>query len=113
MDDYTLSIRLLQDVRHVFTGETIASAELGGGVHRLEGLEDRPWADWTCGRPITQARVARLLRSFGIHPTELRVGETTANGYTKRMFADPWSQYLPRIVEQRNTINDDGDERDT
>ena len=77
------------------------------------GLEDRPWADWTCGRPITQARVARLLRSFGIHPTELRVGETTANGYTKRMFADPWSQYLPRIVEQRNTINDDGDERDT
>ena len=107
VDDDTLAIRLLDDVRQVFTDETIASAAL---VYRLVGLEDRPWADETGGRPITQARVARLLRPFGIHPMKLRFGETTANGYTTRMFADAWSRYLPRTVEQRNTINDDGDE---
>ena len=27
---------------------------------------------------------------------KLRVGDKTANGYAKRMFADPWSRYLPR-----------------
>ncbi len=26
------------------------------------------------------------------------------------MFDDAWSRYLPRTVEQRNTMNDDGDE---
>ena len=100
-DDDTVSIRLLDDVSQVFTEETIASAEL---VHRLVALEDRPWADWTGGRPITQARVARLLGPFGIHPTKFRFGERTANGYTKRMFVDPWSRYLSRTsgtAEQR------------
>jgi hypothetical protein len=43
---------------------------------------------------------------------KLRFGETTANGYTKRMFADPWFQHLPRMGEQRNATHNDGDERD-
>ena len=109
VDDDTFSIRLLHDVRQVFTDEILGSAAL---VHRLVVLEDRPWADWAGGRPITQARMARLLRPFGIYPTKLRLRARTANGYTRRMFADPWSRYLPRKVEQRNTVNDDGDERD-
>ena len=91
-DDDTVSVLLLRDVRQVFTEETIASAEL---VRRIVVREDCPWADWTGGRPITQARVAWLLRPFGIHPMKLRFGERTANGYTKRMFADAWSRYLP------------------
>ena len=104
--DDTVAIRLLEDVGQVLTDDTIASAEL---VRRLVTLEDRPWADWTGGRPITQARVAGLLRPFGIHPMKLRFGERTANGYTKRMFVDPWSRYLPRNVEQRNNTNTDRD----
>ena len=92
VDDDAVSIRLLQDVRHVFREKTIGSADL---VHRLVVLEDRPWVEWRGERPITQASVARLLRPFGIRPMKLRFGPTTANGYTKRMFADPWSRYLP------------------
>ena len=80
----------------MFRDETVGSADL---IHRLVTLEDRPWADWTGGAPITQARVARLLRPFGISPMKLRFGERTANGYTKRMFADVWSRYLPRNTE--------------
>ena len=91
-DDDTVATRLLDDVGQVFTEEAIGSAEL---VRRLVALEDRPWTDWTGGRPITQARVARLLRPFGIQPMKLRFGDRTANGYTKRMFADAWSRYLP------------------
>ena len=75
-------------------------------------LEDRPWADWTGGYAITPARVAGLLRPFGIRPTKLRFGARTANGYTNRVFADPWSRYLPRRAEQWNTTNKDEDERD-
>ena len=73
----------------------------------------RPWADWRSGCPITQAHVARVLRPFGICPIKLRFGESTANGYTKRMFADAWSRYLPRKVEQWNIPTNDGGERDT
>ena len=106
VDDDAVSIRLLQDVRLVFRDETIGSAEL---VHRLVGLEDRPWADWTGGRAITQASVARLLRPFGIRPLKLRFGKTTANGYTKRMFEDAWLRYLPRREEQRSATAGDGE----
>ena len=109
VDDDTIAVRLLQDVRQVFTEETIGSADL---VHRLVRLEDRPWADWRSGCPISQARVAMLLRPFDVYPTKLRFGERTANGYTKRMFDDPWSRYLPRRVEQRNNTANDGDESD-
>ena len=106
VDDDAVSIRLLQDVRLVFRDETIGSAEL---VHRLVVLEDRPWADWTGGRAITQASVARLLRPFGIRPLKLRFGKTTANGYTKRMFEDAWLRYLPRREEQRSATAGDGE----
>ena len=96
MDDDAVSIRLLQDIRQVFTDERLGSADL---VSRLARLEDRPWADWRNGCPISQARVATLLRPFGIYPTKLRFGHKTANGYTRRMFADAWSRYLPRSME--------------
>ncbi len=107
-DDDTLAICLLADVGQVFTEETIGSADL---VDRLVRLEDRPWAEWTGGQPITQARVARLLKPFGTRPTKLRFGARTANGYTTRMFADPWSRYLPNRAEQWNAANNDEDER--
>ena len=42
---------------------------------------------------------------------KLRFGARTANGYTTRMFADAWSRYLLKTVEQGNTTNKDGDER--
>ena len=109
VDDDTVAIRLLQDVHQVFTDETIGSADL---VHRLVALDDRPWADWTGGAPITQARVARLLRPFGIAPMKLWFGENTANGYTRRMCADAWSRYLPRNMEQWNTTKPDGNRGD-
>ena len=107
VDDDTVSIRLLQDIRHVFTDERLGSADL---VYRLTLLEDRPWADWRSGCPISPARVATLVRPFGIRPTKLRFGNKTANGYTRRMFEDAWSRYVPRDVEQWNTSNRDGDE---
>ena len=55
VDDDTLAIRLLVDVRQVFTEDTLGSADL---VYRWVRLEDRPWADGAGGRPITQARAA-------------------------------------------------------
>ena len=108
VDDDTLATRLLQDVRLVFTDQVIGSADL---VRRLLVLEDRPWGEGTGGRPITPARVARLLAPFGIHPTKLRFGARTANGYTQRMFADPWSRYLPSGDVPRRTVNPETDER--
>ena len=39
VDDDTRAIRLLADVRQVFTEDTLGSATL---VHRLVRLEDRP-----------------------------------------------------------------------
>ena len=77
VDDDAVSIRLLQDIRQVFTDERLGSADL---VHRLTRLEDRPWADWRSGCSISQARVATLLRPFGIYPTNVKGGAKLDHG---------------------------------
>ena len=62
VDDDTLSIRLLHDIRRVFTDETLGSAALVG---RLVGLEDRPWADWAgwaSDHPNARGPVAEAVR---------------------------------------------------
>ena len=64
---------------------------------------------------LTGPRVVRtggLVKPFGIHTTTLRFGDRTANGSTRRMFADAWCRYVPRSVEPWNMATHDGDEPD-
>ena len=67
---------LLADVRAFMDerGENVIySAEL---VDYLIELNERPWADWRHGKPITQNGVARLLRTFGIRSDDRRRGRS-------------------------------------
>ena len=62
-------------------------------------MEDRPWPEWKSGKPLTQNALARLLRSFGIYPDTIRIGETTAKGYLLSQFKDAFDRYLNSPVE--------------
>ena len=89
-----IRVELLQDTRDVFTqtgASFIASGEL---VTALCGLDDRPWATWRKGQPLSGHTVARLLRGFGIVPRQNASG--AARGYHRERFEDAWSRY-PRI----------------
>jgi putative DNA primase/helicase len=98
-DDQSVRVRLLNDIRSIFTerhADKMASAEL---VAALVGIEERPWAEWKAGKPITPNSLAGLLKPFGILPGTIRVGDTTPKGYQLAHFQDAFERYLPAHQE--------------
>lgn len=97
----SISSLLLSDIYDAFQMEKdnrIATDRLLGC---LWSIEDRPWADWNRGRPITAAQIARHLRPFGISPQKMRFGNSTIRGYERQQFEDAFTRYLPGTPEQQ------------
>lgn len=96
------SVMLLADIRKLFDdrlkngardADRIGSSHLAGA---LVGLEDRPWATWSRGKPITAANVAQQLKRFGIFPSTIKLADgKQPNGYTRSQFDDAFARYLP------------------
>lgn len=86
--------QLLADIRTVWgaeRGETFASADVVGA---LIDLKDRPWAEWSRGRPLSQSGLARLLQGFGIRSGNVRVAGAVLRGYKRADFEDAWGRYV-------------------
>lgn len=92
--DDSIGVQLLTDIHAIFgenTSERIPSAEL---VEALARIETSPWSDWH-GKPLTPAKLAKLLRPCGIAPIAMRTSpSSTPRGYQKADFEDAWGRYL-------------------
>jgi putative DNA primase/helicase len=84
---------LLADIRDVSRGKTeMLSADL---VNRLVALEGHPWAEMgQSGKPITQNKLARMLKPLGIAPENLGLGRV--RGYKVEQFREAFDRYLPQ-----------------
>jgi hypothetical protein len=101
--DESIGRALLSDIRQIFDtkgGDRIPSAALADA---LAEIETSSWGEWSHGRPISQAKVARLLRPYGITPHNVRIGETVLKGYEAENFADAWKRYLRVSVPRPGT----------
>jgi Protein of unknown function (DUF3631)/Toprim-like len=99
IEDESVSTRLLADIYTVFGGQDrISSRDLLNGLH---GLEEAPWEDWF-GRPLTAAKLNRLLHDFGIHSRDVRFEDKSLKGFHREQFEDAWSRYLPSEPRQRD-----------
>jgi hypothetical protein len=93
-EDESLGVRLLADIRTIFseTGfERIQSAAL---TNRLADIEESPWGP-RFGQDFGTRKLASILRPYAIKPHTIREGYTTAKGYLRSDFADAWLRYLP------------------
>lgn len=92
--DESAAVMLLADLKDMFENretERLTSAEI---VEHLGQMEDRPWPEWSRGKPITARGVARLLARFDVMPQVIRVGSLTARGYLLGDLSDAFSRYL-------------------
>ncbi|MGH2545707.1 MAG: DUF3631 domain-containing protein [Actinomycetota bacterium] len=90
-------VRLLRDIRTVFTDrgeDRIASVDL---VSALNEIEESPWGGW----PMDPRKLARELKPFKapsgdkIKPGTVRLEDgRTPKGYYAEQFADAWKRYL-------------------
>jgi hypothetical protein len=106
VEDQDISIELLHDIYTVFEAgplNFITSKQL---VEKLLEMDDRPWAEWRHGKPITPRAIADRLKTFGIVPIPNTA--RTARGYARDRFEDAWTRYpaikpsnLPAANENR------------
>ena len=92
-DDQSLRTTLLEDIRSVFATKRVdklSSAEL---VDALLTMKDRPWPEMgRTAKPITQNKLAGLLKDFGIHSCNVWVGFKPLKGYGHRQFDDAFAR---------------------
>ena len=102
--DDSIGVRLLADIRDVFMGDRVSSADLAS---KLAEIEESPWGDWR-GKAIDARWLARRLKPYGVAPTKIRMGEATARGYLVEDFHDVWSRYLPTPPAETGTSGTSG-----
>lgn len=110
-DDGSAGVMLIADIFELFQAEGQDRMSSGEIVRHLNDLEGRPWVEWRRGQPMIANSLARQLKPFGIKPTKIRFGSTTANGYEIADFTDAFSRYCASPVqtgtlEQVNKINE-------
>jgi hypothetical protein len=84
---------LLGDIRDAF-GERkeMPSADL---VETLVGIEGHPWAEMgRSGKPLSQAKLARLLKPLGIRPGNVGPEAARVRGYLREHFEEAFGRYL-------------------
>ena len=85
-EESSLSLRLLSDIREVFSEELLSTRDL---LERLRGLEEAPWAYMERFNPSV---LAYYLKNYAIRPKPFSGGKV--RGYYKKSFEDSWSRYL-------------------
>ena len=94
-EENSAGVQLLADLRHLFREMKVGFLASETVVQELNGLEERPWAEWKKGKPITKVQVASLLRKFGVRPKQTWLKGQAERGYELADFHDPFSRYLP------------------
>lgn len=99
----SLGVRLLADIRILFgDADAMHSATIVDQlVEDHERVEpkldaDAPWPD-IYGKPMTQRRLASMLKRYAVRPTKVRVGADVLQGYRRESLHDAWQRYLPSI----------------
>ena len=73
-------------------------------------MDDRPWPEWSNGKPISQTALARQLKGFKIKPKSIRFGTKTYSGYERDWLKDALKRYpAPDEVQQVQQSNNGAD----
>ncbi len=98
-EEETAGIMVLEDLRTLFEAhDRLSTQEI---LAALNAMDERPWPEWSRGRELSPAGLARLLKPFGIRPRSIREGENCNHkGYLREQFEDAFDRYLPATPPQ-------------
>jgi len=95
-DNQTIGVQLLADTKEIFEEQKVEKISSQKLCEALEGREERPWATWRKGKPISQNNLARLLKPFEVSSKDIRAkseGGKVLRGYEKEQFSKAWARY--------------------
>jgi uncharacterized protein DUF3631 len=97
---------LLRDIKTMFDRSTLDYLTSKAIIDDLTSDPEKPWAEWSRGKPITEKGVASLLHEHGISSRTVGPRGATAKGYRKGDFEDAWRRYL--VPQQKVTPSESG-----
>ena len=89
--DDDVGVELLRDIHMVWDEDDVPFISTQALLSKLCDLEERPWATWGHGNPMTGRALARRLKEFGIGPDHKE--DKSCRGYDRDHFLDAWSRY--------------------
>ncbi len=95
--EQTAGVLLLEDLRRLFSerGDRLSTSEI---LEALNGMDDRPWPEWSRGKELTSRGLGKLLYPFGVTSRTVRLGTGTAKGFQLEQLEDAFRRYLPPSV---------------
>jgi hypothetical protein len=93
-DMTSAGVALLRDIRAMFDASTLDYLTSKTIIERLTEDPEKPWAEWSRGRPISEKGVAHLLHEYCIVSRTVGPRGAEAKGYRKADFKDAWERYL-------------------
>ena len=111
--DDDVGVELLRDIFELVPRD-VPFISTEGLLSKLCDLEERPWATWGHGNPMTGRALARRLKEFGICPTHKE--DRSCRGYYRDRFLDAWGRYevglSPEEASKRPEPNKTGVEQE-
>lgn len=94
-EDDSARVMLIQDIQSVFNDRKCEVLWTQNLIEALVAMEDRPWAEWKRGKPLSGVSLARLLKPFGIRPEQFKEEGKKGRGYRRKTFSDAFDRYVP------------------
>ncbi len=86
---------LLASIKEVFEKKKIDKTSTADLIKVLCENEERAWATFNRGQPLTPRQLARLLKGYNIASKDLRFGDKTGiKGFESEQFTDTFLRYL-------------------
>ena len=105
-EDSSIRVKLLADLREAFQTRGTDRLPTRDLLNEIRAREDRPWAEWKHGKPLSASDLARLLKDFRVKPQKIRIGEEVLQGYLRDTFEDVFRRYLPSNPEHPEQTNE-------
>ena len=94
MEEDGIGVLLLGDIQRLFREEDTARLSSQEIADKLSNLEERPWADWKKGKPISTNQIARILKNYEVRPNEMKINRRNVRGYKAEDLQDTFERYL-------------------
>lgn len=94
--DPSLGIRLLTDLRMLFTAREVERLHTETILEALVALDEAPWGD-LYGHQLNSRGLSKRLKPYDVRPKDVRIGDVVRKGYDVEALHDAWSRYLPPL----------------
>ena len=95
-EDDSLTVELLADIQQIFREDNKDKLPSKTLVKKLIDMEERPWAEYSRGKPLTQNKLAQLFKDFDVHTHQAKVGAKNLKHYLRSDLNPLFERYLKK-----------------